>query len=116
MSLELIASIITGVAGLLICYFLSRLVGEFDKAKSSISELTNSVNNLTFTVKQIESKAAERDGQAREKFQEFHEEIEMLRDRSHKMTGWIQAIRLQGQLKSGWTFMQDWVLPGLHQD
>src|SRR5688572_33389222 len=78
-----------------------------------LDSLTQSVQGLTFEVRTI------KDGQVTDRQKQTdHEkkidkEIEMLRTRDHRLLGYLQAMRLQGQVKSGWSFSSDWSMVGM---
>ncbi len=93
----------------IIGYFLIRLIAQVDLTSKAVNHLSGAVEKLSFIVGNFEKEATQRHETVQNRFHEFHEQMEKVRDRIHTVTGYITAMRMQGELKNGWKFTKEWI-------
>lgn len=98
---------------MIIGFFLTRLVKQVDKTSESIDHFSEVLSNINLTIGRIELESKTRSDTFSEMLKLHNKEIEMLRDRTHDLSTYITAIKLQGELKNGWVFSKPWKLSGL---
>lgn len=84
-----------------------------EKHSDSISKLADSVKDLAGIIRSVQSEFSLRHSGMEQIQKDHHEEIEMLRKRTHDIGNWVQKIVLQGQIKNGWEFKSEFSLSGV---
>lgn len=92
----------------IIGFFLVRLITQVDTTSKSVDRLSHTLEKLNTLMQGFEKEATQRHETIQQRFGEFHEEMEMARNRIHTLFSWVTAIRLQGELKNGWSFKNVW--------
>jgi hypothetical protein len=131
MSTGVIVSIITGGFGFLIVtligivgFFISRSYDAADKANDSmgrimdkhadsLGKLALSIQELSGIIKSLEAQFMASSSNTERVLREHYIEIELVRNRTHRLINYITALRLQGELKNGWKFASNWDFPGV---
>ncbi len=94
----LVSQILMGV----IAFFLVRLIKQVDESSKSVRDLSNAVGKLNITVEHVQEQRQIESKQFQEMLREHHEEIEMLRERTHDLGNDMTFVLLEGQVKNGW--------------
>ena len=138
-----VTTIILSVAGFIIVFLLTTLVGiaknfvletkkqtdslarevkeqnqkvadEMARSREVTTKLTNGIDKLTDSLEATRKETIVHYADLKSRIDEQHEQIEMLRDRTHDNANHLQILRLKGEAAKLWDFKGDpWDMPGL---
>ncbi len=90
----------------IIGFFLAKLFDRIEKNSEILADLGSDLRLISQSLAMIEQRVTQVTNDFNTRLEHLMTEVSELRSRSHKMFGYIQALRLKAEL-AGWKFSND---------